>query len=163
MFVANETKGLYTSDEAYKMALTDALSVACKALGMGADVYWHGGTKYTEPDRAEAPKATQTAPTTDTASIFLTDVQYRVAKSESGVSPKTSKPYTRILLKEADHELTVYDNDAHKINEGDFIIIKEMKPITAKEYKGKTYYQTSATIALANHPLAEEVPLPFDI
>ena len=40
MFVAKETSGLRTSDEAYKMALTDALSVSCKALGIGADVYW---------------------------------------------------------------------------------------------------------------------------
>lgn len=36
------------SDEAVKMAYTDAISVACKALGMGADVYWDKGreTKY---------------------------------------------------------------------------------------------------------------------
>ena len=48
MFVANEKNGLYTSDEAYKMALTDAISVACKALGMGANVYWaNDKTKYT--------------------------------------------------------------------------------------------------------------------
>lgn len=40
MLVANERSGLYVNDECYKMALTDALSVACKALGMGADVYW---------------------------------------------------------------------------------------------------------------------------
>lgn len=35
-----ETKGLYVSDECYKMATTDAISVACKNLGIGADVYW---------------------------------------------------------------------------------------------------------------------------
>ncbi|MBO5700924.1 MAG: hypothetical protein J6S71_00635 [Clostridia bacterium] len=47
-FVAKENAGLYTSDECFKMALTDAISVACKALGMGADVYWQDGrTKYT--------------------------------------------------------------------------------------------------------------------
>ena len=44
-FVAKETKGLYTSDECFKMAYTDALGVACKALGMGADIYW-GDSKY---------------------------------------------------------------------------------------------------------------------
>ncbi len=38
-----------TSDEAFKMAYTDALSVACKALGMGADVYWKDGrSKYNQ-------------------------------------------------------------------------------------------------------------------
>jgi len=44
-FVAKESKGLYTSDECFKMAYTDALSVACKALGFGANVYW-GDSKY---------------------------------------------------------------------------------------------------------------------
>lgn len=49
-FVAKERSGLYTSDECFKMALTDALSVACKALGFGADVYWaKGRTKYSAP------------------------------------------------------------------------------------------------------------------
>lgn len=39
MFVAKEKGGMYTSDECFKMALTDAISVACKALGFGADIY----------------------------------------------------------------------------------------------------------------------------
>ena len=59
MFIAKEKGGLYTSDECYKMALTDALSVACKALGVGADVYWEkGATKYSAQGKpAEAPPA----------------------------------------------------------------------------------------------------------
>ena len=46
-----------TSDEGYKMALTDALSVACKALGIGADVYFaKDKTKYTAaPEAQEKP------------------------------------------------------------------------------------------------------------
>ena len=48
-FVANESKGLYTSDECFKMAYTDAISVACKSLGMGADVYW-GDSKYNKQE-----------------------------------------------------------------------------------------------------------------
>ena len=47
MFLAQEKNGLHTDDEAYKKALTDAISVACKALGMGADIYWDSdSTKY---------------------------------------------------------------------------------------------------------------------
>lgn len=57
-FVAKEKSGMYTSDECYKMALTDAMSVACKALGVAADVYWQADkTKYTrdtEPPREKA-------------------------------------------------------------------------------------------------------------
>lgn len=41
-----------TSDEGYKMALTDALSVACKALGIGADIYFaKDKTKYTAQEK----------------------------------------------------------------------------------------------------------------
>lgn len=50
MFVENQKSGAYVSDECYKMATTDAISVACKQLGIGADVYWEADkTKYTNP------------------------------------------------------------------------------------------------------------------
>ena len=43
------------SDEAYKMALTDAISIACKAVGMAADVYVaNDRTKY---DQAQSQPA----------------------------------------------------------------------------------------------------------
>ena len=46
--VKTTSKGQKASDEGYKMALTDALSVACKALGVGADIYFSADkTKYT--------------------------------------------------------------------------------------------------------------------
>jgi hypothetical protein len=59
MLVANERNGLYVNDECYKMALTDAISVACKSLGIGADVYWNkDNTKYNDykKDQEVAPK-----------------------------------------------------------------------------------------------------------
>lgn len=56
-FVTAEKNGLHTSDECFKMALTDAISVAAKALGIGADVYFaKDRTKYSEPPKQEAPK-----------------------------------------------------------------------------------------------------------
>lgn len=56
-FVAKEKNGPYTSDECFKMALTDAISVACKVLGFGADVYWEADrSKYDKPEsKQEAP------------------------------------------------------------------------------------------------------------
>lgn len=56
-FVAKEKNGPYISDECFKMALTDAISVACKALGFGADVYWEAdSSKYDKPEsKQEAP------------------------------------------------------------------------------------------------------------
>lgn len=58
MMLVKETKGLRASDECYKMATTDAISVACKQLGIGADVYWEKGeSKYdTEPAPDPAPE-----------------------------------------------------------------------------------------------------------
>lgn len=54
-FVAKETGGLFTDDEAYKKAYTDALSVACKSLGIGADVYWEkDSTKYSPTGDGQA-------------------------------------------------------------------------------------------------------------
>lgn len=59
-FIANEKNGLYTSDECYKMALTDAISVACKALGIGADVYWNcDNTKYNIQQQESAQSVTE--------------------------------------------------------------------------------------------------------
>ena len=59
-FVSQEKNGAYLSDECFKMALTDAISIAAKSLGIGADVWFAASrSKYTqaeEAQRAEAPK-----------------------------------------------------------------------------------------------------------
>ena len=58
MFVEQQKGCAYVSDECYKMATTDAISVACKQLGIGADVYWEADkTKYTDP--AQQPDKTE--------------------------------------------------------------------------------------------------------
>jgi len=52
MFVTKEKNGLYTSDECFKMAYTDAISVAAKSLGIGADVYYEKDQmKYATKDQ----------------------------------------------------------------------------------------------------------------
>lgn len=44
--------GTTTTDEAYKMAYTDAMGIACKALGIGANIWWKDArTKYTANDQ----------------------------------------------------------------------------------------------------------------
>lgn len=63
MFIEAEKNGLHVSDEAYKMAITDALSVAMKALGVAADIYaglWDG-SKYRDIP-GNAPQSPQNAP-----------------------------------------------------------------------------------------------------
>lgn len=62
--VAKESSGLYFSDEAFKMAYTDAISVCCKLLGFGADVYWEVNSEnkyhpYTATPRTKDSPNTQ--------------------------------------------------------------------------------------------------------
>jgi hypothetical protein len=63
MLVASEKYGPHTSDEAYKMATTDALSTAMKMVGVAADIYMgmHDGSKYLTPP----PDAPEPAPVHD--------------------------------------------------------------------------------------------------
>src|SRR3990172_3459959 len=61
MLVDKDKNGLYCNDEAYKMAVTDALSVAMKMLGVGAEVYSEqsDGSKYDRTrDNAATPRPT---------------------------------------------------------------------------------------------------------
>lgn len=66
-FVVKESKGLYMSDECFKMALTDAMSVACKSLGMGADIYWQKDrTKYDKTNENTQQQTNTPKPTPNT-------------------------------------------------------------------------------------------------
>ncbi|MBE6639690.1 MAG: hypothetical protein E7616_09640 [Ruminococcaceae bacterium] len=91
--VAKETGGLYTDDECYKKAYTDAISVACKALGIGADVYWDADrTKYTvlpEPNNDPAPDPIPPVPPKPPAKP-KSDKQTEIMKMIAGtnVTPK---------------------------------------------------------------------------
>lgn len=56
-FVTQERNGTHTSDECFKMAYTDAISVACKSLGFAADVYYaKDRTKYSNQEEADQNK-----------------------------------------------------------------------------------------------------------
>lgn len=60
-FVSKEKAGLYTNDECFKMALSDAIGTACKALGMSADIFFaKDRSKYTSP--AEPPEQKKQEP-----------------------------------------------------------------------------------------------------
>ncbi len=51
MLLTQETNKMHSSDEGYKMAITDALGTAMKMLGVASEIYagrWDG-TKYKEP------------------------------------------------------------------------------------------------------------------
>lgn len=77
-FVTQERNGAYLSDECFKMALTDAISVACKALGFGADVYYPNGmSKYSQA--AEAPGSKEAAE--DAGKKKLAEMEAKIAEA----------------------------------------------------------------------------------
>jgi len=52
-FTTKEKFGVHTSDEVFKMALTDAISVAAKSIGIASDVYLgYSDSKYYAPKPA---------------------------------------------------------------------------------------------------------------
>lgn len=66
--IAREKNGMYLDDEAYKKAYTDAMSVACKALGVGADVYWQADrTKYSQQEEDDGKRQQEASSQTKAA------------------------------------------------------------------------------------------------
>lgn len=85
------------NDEAYKMALTDAISIACKALGMGADIYYaKDRTKYditSERDEQKKPAtrgATQYTPIEDRLFKQMIRNYVQGVRAKSGEDFKTA-------------------------------------------------------------------------
>lgn len=65
-YIVKEKNDYYTDDDAFKKAYTDALSVACKMLGVGADVYWDADpTKYNDSGQPKEPAKTPQEETPD--------------------------------------------------------------------------------------------------
>lgn len=72
--LAGKGKGEGVDDEAYKMAFTDAISIACKNLGMAANIYYaKDRTKYNshvETPTPAKPAQTASAPAPKQKEVF---------------------------------------------------------------------------------------------
>jgi hypothetical protein len=124
--VEMERTGLHSSDEGYKMATTDALSVACKSIGVAAAIYrgqWDG-SKYRD----------KKGPQTDEEA--LGDVRDSKGKYSPEASPGT--PATR------------GDGIAMKMRAIKF----DLANIIATEYEGKRIFskEDAADMNAAWHP-----------
>ena len=105
MLVANEKKGLYVNDECYKMALTDAISVACKSLGIGADVYWNkDNTKYNDSkkENQEATLKAKTLTYREKLIIYLREIGLSFAEvaKDYGLNGSTTEERFAEVLKD---------------------------------------------------------------
>lgn len=111
--VSVERNGKYTNDECFKMALTDAISVACKSLGIGANVYWAGnsGSKYdttkkedkpTQPkeDKPKTPPKPKTPRELLIAKLKEKGIDAKAYAEEKGLNKKTPEETYKTLLAE---------------------------------------------------------------
>ncbi|MCL2392928.1 MAG: hypothetical protein FWC66_10060 [Oscillospiraceae bacterium] len=100
--VSKERNGLYTNDEAYKMAYTDAISVACKLLGVGADVYWEKDcSKYDKSSSQESLPPTQKNMSANAAANYTLSFGTHSGKTLREIyNDKESRSYLDWLLKQ---------------------------------------------------------------
>jgi len=115
MFVTKEKSGLHVSDECFKMALTDAISVSCKALGFGADIYW--GTDSTKYDKSNQSSSTEPKTSLSDAQI---NRAYAIASTKgidkTAVNDWTSKKYNKQIsqLTKAEYDALVTAMESQK-------------------------------------------------
>lgn len=83
--VSVEKNGQYVNDEGYKMALTDALSIAMKPLGIGGNI-WYGpkATGHNESKYEASTMQGQSAQSCGAASPVFTGEQLKAALEELG-------------------------------------------------------------------------------
>lgn len=128
-FVAKETGGLFTDDEAYKKAYTDALSVACKSLGIGADVYWEkDSTKYspTGDGQAKSEKCPTVSEKRSTENKKSKWVQVNELIKESSITLSDVNDW---IVKRFGGKININALDDEKFN----ILVATLKKAIAKE------------------------------
>ena len=125
MLVIKEHSGLHASDEGYKMAITDALSVAMKMIGVAGDIYaglWDG-TKYS----GESLTKTEPEPSPE-----ATKSESSPAKEKGSAKGSINKQQTEYLLK-------------LKLDKG--YPTELLKAIALREFKKDTFKNLSTTEA----------------
>lgn len=118
MLITKESGGLHTSDEAFKMAITDALSTACKMLGVAGDIYmglWDG-TKYAggQEPAPDTSKFAEWAAMCDTAGEgTVDDVVAFWKKNSAQIKQDLSKPQAaKIYQMMLSHKARLKDMEA---------------------------------------------------
>lgn len=89
-FVAQRKNGPQSSDEAMKMAYTDALSIACKALGFSHDIYYQADrTKYTSADNE---------PSMEDFKLITSRIQNGIAKITANMDKAEKEKFTQDVV-----------------------------------------------------------------
>lgn len=108
MLATQESSKVFVSDECYKMATTDAISVACKQLGFGADIYWDGDkSKYDTSHQSQQTNQSPSPNRTELIKFFEAELirtgqdRAAVLKKEVQSDSKFIKSERLIVLNEA--------------------------------------------------------------
>ena len=116
MLLETQKGGLHHNDEAVKMAVTDALSVSLKMLGVAADIYmgrW-GGSKYKDEPKSKQPShaITPTADAWDRVSeeerTFLTDIALDVVAMLEGGNARDAVKHIQAQRLDADETVAIW-------------------------------------------------------
>lgn len=151
-FVTMERSGNpYTSDECFKMAYTDAISVACKSLGFAADVYYaNDRTKYSaQPEEQQPAQSSQgsysrptVVPDNNTNQQPQQPVQPPAASNNSVLSDKpTDKQLKYIFVVAGKKNMS---NDQLKELMKDKFKVESTKELTRSQFKQLLDYLESA-------------------
>jgi len=137
MLVEQERTGLHANDEAYKMAVTDALGTAMKMLGVAADVYmgkWDG-SKYKDAPPPPPPPTKADPPKTDTtkSSKDMTDQEM-----QRGIADMLNDQYGYGWDKEL-ARLTTWEEKGVAGKASPFELKTEKNPKTGKSQLSVTY------------------------
>lgn len=106
LLIAQERGGARTNDEAWKMAYTDALSVACKMLGIGADVYFaKDATKYTGMRPEASPAGQKPAPPQKTEN----NTTQKEKPSDGLIAPAQLKELASLCIRDGQKDQKLVD------------------------------------------------------
>ena len=141
MLVTKERDGLRTNDEGFKMATTDALSVAMKMLGVAADIYaglWDG-SKYKE--EAVAPTVQMPRRLSEAKKPEHDDTLALLERSVVEVNAKAEAQVTNSFITEAQRKrlFGIFKQSGHTKEQVSAWLasggIESSKQITQNEYE----------------------------
>ena len=130
MLISKESGGLHTNDEAYKMAVTDALSTAMKMVGVAADIYaglWDG-RKYKDAE-AKGTQDYEAPPTPE-------------KHKKQQASASTGPPDPEILTA-LDERLKEFEVDSAWVKQ----TLTDLQWADVGEYLAKTYKVQGKTVS----------------
>lgn len=97
-FLVSQKSGKYCNDEAYKMAYTDALSIACKSLGFSHDIYFASDrTKYTMSGDSQPADQNIPAPTESLQDV-IKKVDAQVKKLTANMQQEEKKKFAQDVI-----------------------------------------------------------------